>query len=108
MIRAVGSLQLPIPWPLRALTHRPLTVAEELLEVLSQDGEPIVSGWAQNLRGRVRGADDLVSEVQRLEVEGGPVARSLAASVRHAWEEFAGAPLPAARPPAAQRPLPLR
>ncbi len=108
MIGLVGSLQLPIPWSVRALVQKPLTLVEEMLEVLAQDGEPIVSDWARSLRGRVRSVDDLVAEVGRLETEGGPVARTLATTVRRAWDEFAGRPLPSVGPPSAQRPLPLR
>lgn len=108
MIRPVSLLQLPIPWALRVLAQRPLTAAEELLEVLAQEGEPLVAAWARGLRGKVRDTDDLVHELGQLEAEGGPVARSLAAAVRHAWQQFAGAPLPAPLPPREQRALPLR
>lgn len=101
-------LQLPIPWTVRALVQRPLTEAEELLEVLRQDAEPLVAGWASSLRGRIRVPDDLVAELERLEGDGGPVARSLAETVRRAWREFGGQPLPPMRlHPRAQHPLPL-
>ncbi len=107
MMRLVPPLQLPIPWTLRALVQRPLSRVEELLEVLSQDAEPLVADWARDRRSRVRDADDLVKELRQLEAEGGPVARSLAATVRSSWQEFAGSPLPGPFQPPAQRSLPL-
>lgn len=99
-------IQLPIPWTLRVLTRRPLSATEELLEVLTQDGEPLVATWAGRLRGRVRDADDLAREIERIELAGGPVARTLAETVRRAWFDFGGAPL-GRQVPWGQRPLPL-
>lgn len=104
---SLPQLQLPIPWTLRALVHRPLSVVEELLEVLVADGEPLVAHWARGQRGKVRQPDDLQAEIERLEGHGGPVARSLAASVRAAWRDFAGVPLPPPQAPRQQQPLPL-
>ncbi len=107
MMPAVALLQLAIPWTLRVLVRRPLSTVEELLEVLAQDGEPLVAGWARGLRGRVRDPDDLVAELWRLEAQGGPVARSLISAVRRSWQEFAGTPLPGRATPPGQQPLPF-
>jgi hypothetical protein len=104
---AVRAFQLAIPWSLRAFVQRPLTPAEELLEVLARDGEPVVSDWARSVRGRVRHTCDLAAELDRLESEGGLVAHVLAASVRDAWRQFGGQPLPTRAVPSAQQPLPL-
>src|SRR5437763_496608 len=90
----VFELPLPLPWAVRALVQRPLDPAEELLEVLMREAEPLVAQWARGLRGRARNLDALVDEIVQLEVAGGPVARLLAASVRQAWGEFSAVPLP--------------
>jgi hypothetical protein len=113
MIRAVSlpalsQLQLQIPWALRALVQRPLSRTEELLEVLAQDGETGVRQWACPLRGRIRDVADLAAELERLEAEGGPVARALVDAVHTAWREFGGPPLPSSRRPSREQPsLPL-
>ena len=103
----VPSLQLKIPWALRTLVRRQLTMAEELLEILAQDAEPLVADWARGLRRRVRHRDDLIYELEQLEADGGPVARSLAETVRSAWREFGGSPLPTPLRPRNQPELPF-
>jgi hypothetical protein len=98
---------MAIPWSVRAFVQRTLSPAEELLEVLARDGEPVVSDWARGARGRVRRTGDLAAELDRLEYEGGLVAHVLAASVREAWRQFNGSALPSRSVPAAQQALPL-
>ncbi len=82
-------------------------MAEELLEVLAQDAEPLVASWARERRGRIRHRDDLIRELEQLEADGGPVARSLAETVRSAWREFGGKPLPIPLRPRNQPELPF-
>ena len=103
----VPTLQLAIPWALRALVRRQLSMAEELLEVLAQDAEPLVAEWARVRQNRVRSRDDLIRELEQLEADGGPVARSLAETVRTAWREFGGRPLPTPLRPQNQPELPF-
>lgn len=104
----VPVLQLPIPWALRALVQRPLTPLEEFLEVLVRDGEPLLAEWARNVRGRIKTGDDLADELWRLELAGGPVARTLATSVTRSWEQFVGASITPSEHSRLQRPLPIR
>lgn len=99
--------QLCIPWAVRALVARSLSPVEELLEVLMQDGEPLVRQWARGQRGKIRGCQELAVELTDLELEGGPVARTLAAAVRDAWRAFGGTPLPLLALPVGQSRLPL-
>lgn len=87
--------------------QRPLSPPEEFIEVLARDGEPLVSQWARNVRGRVRTDEDLAEELWHLEVAGGAVARALAGQVQEEWEGFVGDVLVAVTPPPGQRALPL-
>jgi hypothetical protein len=55
------------------------------MEVLARDGEPLVASWASAHRGRVRGPEDLLHALQRLQADDGPQARALAATIWLTW-----------------------
>ena len=79
-----------VGWGLRVLFSRPLTREQELLALLAEEGEPLVAGWAEAHRDSVRDSADLLAALQQLQADGGPVARSLAATIWLAWRDFGG------------------
>lgn len=69
---------------------RPSRTREQtLIDTLARASEPLVSTWASAHRRQVRDPEDLLRALERLQADGGPRSRALAATIWLTWRGLA-------------------